>query len=103
MARMLRSNHLAVARTNAQPSLQIVLISRFLINLRRTQQAAVAPSGPSGIRTSVFHMPTIPDIVEDMGQPLQHGPSDHDASVEGPTLGTSFIQGSSASNNHANV
>ena len=32
-----------------------------------------APSRASGIRSSIFHLPTIPVIAEDMGRPLDYG------------------------------
>ena len=54
------------------PRVQNVLISRFLLNLKRTQAPSVA-SRPSGLSLSGFQVPTIASIVEDMGRPLQHG------------------------------
>lgn len=85
-------------------SLQTVIISRFLINLRRTQQPPT-PSRPSGIRTSRFRLgiPSIPDILGDMGQPLDHGVYERDVAAEGNVqedavaAGPSFVQGSSTS------
>ena len=89
----------------AHNSLQTILISRFLLNLRRTQLTPSVPTRPSGIRSSAFHIPTIPDIVEDMGRPLDHGLRDYDADAEveaeldtvPQVAGPSFIQGSSCS------
>ena len=84
-------------------SLQTIIISRFLLNLRRAAQLrSSAPSQPSGIRSSIFRMPTIPDIVEDMGRPLDHGRYDCDVDEDvlddsGATVAEqSLVQGSSA-------
>ena len=64
-------------------SLQAVIISRFLLNLRRTQVQDPAPSRASGIRSSRFRVPTIQDIVDDMGQPLDHEMHERDFQLEG--------------------
>ena len=88
--------------THVQNRLQNVIVSRFLLNLRRSQQQPT-PSRPSGIRSSMFHLPTLPDIVEDMGRPLEHGMRGPDARAEGvhdsgaAVAGPSFVQGSSTS------
>ena len=85
-------------------SLQAIIISRFLLNLRRAAQSrSSAPTRLSGIRSSMFRMPTLPDIVEDMGQPLDHGPNGPDEeegeevqdALRAPAAGPSFVQGSS--------
>ena len=80
-------------------SLQIIIISRFILNLQRTRLQAQAPTGPSGIRSSAFHIPTIADVVEDMGRPLDHGSSERVVEVQEdvdhgtPVAGPSFIRG----------
>lgn len=84
-------------------SLQTVIVSRFLVNLRRTQQQPPVPSRPSGIRTSRFRIPSIPDIVGDMGQPLDHGMYERGVAAganvqeDAVVTGSSFVQGSSTS------
>lgn len=80
-------------------SIQTVIFSRFLRNLRRTQLPH-NPSHPSDIRTSGFRIPSISDIVEDMGRPLDHGLQERDAEIEenfpeAVITGPSFVEGSS--------
>ena len=92
-----------VTSPEERSSLQTVIISRFLLNLRRTQERPPAPSRPSAIRSSIFHVPTIPDLVEDMGRPVDHGLRAFDEAVDGDipdevaVAGPSFVQGSSVS------
>lgn len=67
----------------AQGSLQTVLTSRFLINLRRTQLPPdISHSSDIRLRSPVFRLPPLPSIVEDMGRPLDHGLRDHDAEID---------------------
>ena len=89
---------------NTAISVQMAIISRFLINLRRATLENSAPSRPSDIRTSRFRLPTIPDIVEDMGGPLSRSfntGADPEAGQgvpnSVPVAGPSFIRGSSTS------
>ena len=63
----------APPHTDQQISLQTIIISRFILNLRRSQMQPAAPSRASGFRSSIFHLPTIPVIAEDMGRPLDYG------------------------------
>ena len=64
--------------------MQTVIISRFLLNLRRIAKLRLAPSRASGIRSSLLRIPTLAGIVEDMGRPLDY---DHGAGVEGDAFG----------------
>ena len=68
----LTSSKLTMSPHSSKPSLQTILISRFLLNLRRTQARNAPPSRPSGIRSSLFCTTTIVGVIEDMGQPLDH-------------------------------
>ena len=55
------------------------MINRFIINLRRAglQSRELESSSLAGhVSTSSdmrFRLPTIPDVIGDMGQPLEHG------------------------------
>ena len=53
--------------------MQAILISRFILNLRRSQKPPPLESRPSRFSMSQFHLPTMSAIVGDMGQPLNHG------------------------------
>ena len=52
-----------------------------LLNLRHTQPLPVA-SRLSRFSIAGFHVPTMPDIVEDMGRPLNFGWQDHKENAE---------------------
>ena len=91
-------------RNQLRYSIQTVIISRFLINLRRTHVRGPAPSRPSGIRSSIFRIPDITNIVEDMGQALDHGILDSPGAEGGvqdihhaATSDLSFARGTSSS------
>ena len=83
-------------------SIQIVLLSHFLLDLRRTQVRSKAPSRPSGLRSSVlFRIPTASELVEDMEGLLDYGPNIPDVNFaerghdDAPVTGLSLIQRSS--------
>ena len=57
--------------SRAARRIQIILISRFLLNLRRTHEQPIT-SSPSRFSIPVFRIPTPPDIVEDMGRSLNY-------------------------------
>ena len=81
--------------------MQAILISRFLINLRRASQPEDSARQTGTHRFSIpnFRTPTEADIVDDMGEPLEHGLSeggdgeeiDAGVSAEQPSLDVSSV------------
>lgn len=67
--------YLMLAETNEHISrLQAILISRFLLNLRQTEEPATShESHLSRFSMPNFRMPTIASITGDMGNYLDHG------------------------------
>lgn len=59
-------------------SMQPILISRFLINLRQADRPDNMTEISRFSKFSIpnFHVPTTASIVGDMGEPLEHGLSD---------------------------
>ena len=69
---------------SAEYRLQTLLISRFILNLRRSREPLIIASHPSRVTIPGFHFPTLSDVVGDMGQPLdcnQDVSEDHEAEV----------------------
>ena len=79
-------------------SIQTVVVSRFLINLRRTKTSPTIASRASQFTLSGFRVPTVPDFMGSMGQPLDHGwpePEEghpNGAGDESPSVGSSAAQ-----------
>ena len=64
--------------------LQPILISRFIINLRRTQHANDATDMARQSRfISNFRVPTLASFVGNMGEPLEFGARDGDSGLAG--------------------
>ena len=68
----------------------MVFLSRFLLNLRRTQSSNI-PSSPSQYSISSIRFPTLVDVAEDFGRPLDfgwHAPEEdeEDDSLDQPPL-----------------
>ena len=93
---------LVLLTLRAHCRIQTILISHFLLNLRRTRGATVA-STVSHFSAPNFHIPTFPDIVEDMGRVLsyewdgrnedteQHASREPPESVTGPSETTDGV------------
>ena len=59
--------------------MQMILVSRFLINLRyhgTKEDLQTVPGQPAS--AMIFRVSTIQDIVEDLGQPLSHNDRSED-------------------------
>ena len=67
---------------NPNARLQTLLISRFLLNLRKSQEPPPLASRPSRITMSGFRLPTFPEIVGDIGQPLDHAVGEEEQVME---------------------
>ena len=67
---------------NPNARLQTLLISRFLLNLRKSQEPPPLASRPSRITMSGFRLPTFPEIVGDMGQPPDHAVGEEEQVME---------------------
>lgn len=68
----------------------MILISRFLINLRRANEAqSRLPDAASASRFTIpyFHVTTLPNMLSDMGEPLELSPhGDDDEEGEGEVV-----------------
>ena len=88
----------AIADFGYHHSIQTVVISRFLINLRRLKTSLTIASRASQFTLSGFRVPTVPDFMGSMGQPLDHGwpePEEghlNEAGDELPSVGSSAAQ-----------
>ena len=58
--------------------IQFIVVSRFIVNLRRANEQESVASSPTEYfsRTSInFRMPTVASIIGSLGEPLDHAPS----------------------------
>lgn len=62
-------------------SFQAILISRFLINLRRTVEVG-STNTTSQFTTPNFRAPTVATILGNLGEPLEPGENDEEAQDE---------------------
>ena len=67
-----------------------VLVSRFMVSLRRAANSATLPSCQSRSSMINFRVPTIVEGVDDMGQPLAHA---YDRPVELEEFSHECVQG----------